>query len=163
MKKSARFLFETDLQWTTDKNGILSSRVINDKIRVSAPKLNTEKEKGNWSPEHLLISAVNAGFMTSFMFFAKQKHLDITAFSCEVIGHVEFRNERLKLTEINVYPKVAVENQASIKKAGEVIEITKQHCLVARALNVIIYYHPVVESGIQINRINEMQNSLFNT
>ena len=163
MKKKGRFLFETTLKWEADKKGILSSRVIGEKIKVTVPQLNSTDEKGLWSPEHLLISAVNSGFMTAFMYHARIKQLSICAFECEVIGQVELKNERLKFTEINVYPKVVIESPEAAKKANEVIELTKQHCLIARALNVITYYHPIVELNKKNNSAKKTQGTTLET
>ena len=145
MKKSGNFLFETQLKWQHDKKGILTSREITDTIKVATPWMFKDFGAGLWSPEHLLIGALSSCFMTTYMFYAKEKGLTVLNFDCEVIGLVELKNDKLKLTEINVYPTITVENSTLLDIAKEVIEITKINCLVAKALNVTIYYHPSLE------------------
>ena len=145
MKKTGQFLFETELKWIKDRKGSLSSRAITDPITVASPDILKTKKEGMWSPEHLLISAVSSSFMTTFLFYAKQAGLIVSAFDCEAIGLVELNNGKLIFTTINVYPKVGVEKKEWTEKATEVIELTKQNCLIPRALSVIIYYHPTIE------------------
>jgi len=145
MQKTGQFLFETQLKWQQDAKGILSSRAISDPIRVATPKIFKGIEGGMWSPEHLLIGAVSSCFMTTCLFYARQKGLPLSVFECEAIGQVELKHNKLKFTEINIYPKVAVEKNEMLDIAKEVIELTKQNCLITKALNVIVYYHPVIE------------------
>ena len=145
MKKTGQFLFGSKLKWVENTEGLLTSPEITDPIKVATPKIFKGLGDNMWSPEHLLISAVSSCFMTNYLFYAKQKGLSISRFECEAIGQVEIENSNLKFTMINIYPKVEVEKKEWADLAKEVIELTKQNCLVAKALNVIIYYHPSIE------------------
>lgn len=145
MKKSGQFLFNSQLKWLQDTKGVISSSEINDNIKVSTPKVFKGIEGGMWSPEHLLISAVSSCFMTTFLFYAKRKGLPVSEFDCEAIGQVELKHDKLKFSEVNIYPKIAIEKEEWREIADEAIELTKQNCLITKALSVIVYYHPVVE------------------
>lgn len=145
MKKTSQFLFGSKIKWIEDTEGLLTSPGITDPIKVATPKIFKGIRGDMWSPEHLLISAVSSCFMTTYLFYAKQKGLSISRFECEAIGQVEIENSNLKFTMINIYPKMEVEKQEWADIAKEVIELTKQNCLVAKALSVIIYYHPSIE------------------
>lgn len=145
MKKKGRFLFETELKWIEDSKGNLTSRIINDPIKVATPKIFKGVQGGMWSPEHLLISAVSSCFMTTCLFYAKQKGIPVSSFECEAIGQVELKNSKLEFTEINIYPKIGIEKQEWYDKAQAAIELTKQNCLITKALNVIVYYHPQID------------------
>ncbi len=145
MKKSGQFLFETQLHWQQDAKGVLTSKAITEPIKVAKPKVFKGIEGGLWSPEHLFIGSVSSCFMTTYLFYAKQKGLPLSGFECEVIGQVELKNDKLKFTEINVYPKVAVEKASMLDIAKQVNELSKQNCLITKALNVIVYYHPSFE------------------
>jgi organic hydroperoxide reductase OsmC/OhrA len=145
MKKSGQFLFESSLKWTEDTKGIITSRTASAPIKVSTPKVFKGVPGGLWSPEDLLINAVSACFMTTFLFYAKQKGLPVSSFDCDAIGQVEMKNGKLKFTTINVYPKVGIEKIEWTDHAREVIDLAKQNCLVSNALNVLIYHHPSIE------------------
>lgn len=145
MKKSGQFLFETQLKWQMETCGLLSSRVISEPIRVAAPSNLKAMDGSLWSPEHLFLGAINSSFMTTVLYYAKKKGLELSGFECETIGQVEFKNGKYKFTEVNVYPKIRVEKPSSEDPAKEIIELAKQNCLVTRSLNVIVYYHPFYE------------------
>lgn len=145
MKKTGQFLFESKIKWIEDTKGLITSLAVADSIKVATPKVFKGIGGDMWSPEHLLISAVSSCFMTTYLFYAKQKGLAIFHFECEAIGQVKLENNKLKFTVINIYPKVEVEKQEWADLAKEVIELTKQNCLVAKALSVIIYYHPSIK------------------
>ncbi len=145
MKKTGQFLFETTLKWIKESKGIFGSRVINDPITLASPDGFKGRKSGIWSPEHLVIGSVSSNFMTTFLFYAKQAGLTISNFDCEAIGSVELNKGNLKFTSINAYPNIGIEKGEWIDKAKTVIELTKQHSLVAKALGIIIYYHPSIE------------------
>ena len=147
MKKENTFLFETNIKWDHGTKGILTSIEATDPIESGTPKVFKGANEGVWSPEDLLLGSLNSCFMTTFLFYAKQKALPFTGFGCEAIGQVELKAGKLKLTSINIYPKVIIANDKHKSAALEVIEATQQHCLISKAISVIIYYHPSIETG----------------
>ena len=159
MKKTGNFLFESKIKWIENTKGLITSLAVADSIKVATPKVFKGIGGDMWSPEHLLISAVSSCFMTTFLFYAKKKGLPIFHFECEAIGQVELENKKLKFTVINIYPKVEVEKQELADLAKEVIELTKQNCLVAKALNVIIYYHPSIVISKYPSKIRQQRSS----
>ena len=159
MKKTGNFLFESKIKWIENTKGLITSLAVADSIKVATPKVFKGIGGDMWSPEHLLISAVSSCFMTTYLFYAKKKGLAISHFECEAIGQVELENNKLKFTVINIYPKVEVEKQEWADLAKEVIELTKQNCLVAKALNVIIYYHPSILISAHPTKIRQQRSS----
>ena len=97
--------------------------------------------------------------MTTCLFYAKQKGLPVSGFECEAIGQVELTNGKLQFTEINIYPKLGIEKQEWHDKALEAIELTRQNCLITKALSVAVYYHPQIEI---IPRIPAKKTQLLN-
>lgn len=159
MKKTGNFLFESKIKWIENTKGLITSLAVADSIKVATPKVFKGIGGDMWSPEHLLISAVSSCFMTTYLFYAKKKGLAISHFECEAIGQVELENNKLKFTVINIYPKVEVEKEEWADLAKEVIELTKQNCLVAKALNVIIYYHSSIVISAHPTKIKPLKNS----
>jgi organic hydroperoxide reductase OsmC/OhrA len=158
MKKAGQFLFESQLKWTEDTKGIITSRMAAGPIKVATPRVFNGVQGGLWSPEHLLINAVSSCFMTTYLYFAKHKGLPVSGFECEAIGQVELINGKLKFTTIHVYPKIGIEKPEWTGKVNEVIELTKQNCLITNALNIIVYYHPSVEVKPHTTEIKQQQN-----
>ncbi|HET9789143.1 MAG TPA: hypothetical protein VFP47_18550 [Pyrinomonadaceae bacterium] len=58
------YYYTTEVQWTGERHGDLSAPVL-PSLRVDAPP--ELKVAGVWTPEHLLVGAVNSCFMTTFL------------------------------------------------------------------------------------------------
>ncbi len=59
--------YEVDLTWTNDRKGTISSPVLNSSIEVATPPEFPKGIPGIWSPEHLLVAAVNSCYMTTVL------------------------------------------------------------------------------------------------
>jgi peroxiredoxin-like protein len=145
MSKSNQFLFDVQLNWLKNREGIFTSRSVHDTMKVSTPKAFSGGEEGMWSPEHLLLCSVSSCFMTTFLYYAKKAGLAVTHFECGAIGQVELREGKLHYTCINLYPVAKTASQNLLKKAQEVLKQAEADCLIARTLNTDIFYHSVAE------------------
>ncbi|MES1225955.1 MAG: OsmC family peroxiredoxin, partial [Bacteroidota bacterium] len=62
--------YEVKLNWESDRKGLMSSPVLNSSIEVATPPEFPKGIHGIWSPEHLLVAAVNSCMMTTFLAIA---------------------------------------------------------------------------------------------
>ncbi len=140
MTKLNRYLFDVQLNWLKNREGIFTSRSVHDTMKVSVPG---DSDDGKWSPEHLLLCALCSSFMTTFFFYAEKEGLTTSHFECSAIGQVELINGKLQYTSINVYPIAKVANTAKVKKARELLGMAEADCLIARTLDTDIFYHSI--------------------
>ncbi len=140
MNKRNRFLFDVQLNWIKNKEGIFTSRSVHDTMKVSVPG---DSGDGMWSPEHLLLCALCSSFMTTFLFYAEKEGFITTHFECSAVGQVELINGKLQYISINVYPVAKVADTANVKKARELLSIAEADCLIARTLDTDIFYHSI--------------------
>ena len=75
-------------------------------IEVATPPDFPKGMPGIWSPEHLLIAAVNCCLMTTFLAIAEKSKLDYDSFECKAIGWVDRAEGKLQVTKIVLKPKV---------------------------------------------------------
>ena len=68
-KTDKQFFFEVQLNWLTDKKGLLSAKDASGTLHVATPPAFGGEGKP-WTPEHYFLSAVSSCFMTTFLFFA---------------------------------------------------------------------------------------------
>jgi peroxiredoxin-like protein len=148
MNKSNQFLFDVQLNWLKNREGIFTSRSVQDTMKVSTPKAFSGGEEGMWSPEHLLLCSLSSCFMTTFLFYAKKAGLAVTHFECGAIGQVELHEGKLHYRYINLYPVAKVASRDLLKKAQEVLKQAEADCLIARTLNTDIFYHSVAEMDV---------------
>ncbi|RYD87166.1 MAG: hypothetical protein EOP50_21205 [Sphingobacteriales bacterium] len=63
--------YDVAVAWEAGRHGTLSSPVLHDRITVATPPEFAKGEAGTWSPEHLLVAAVNSCLMTTFLAIAE--------------------------------------------------------------------------------------------
>jgi organic hydroperoxide reductase OsmC/OhrA len=149
-KTSKQFYFETQLNWLADAKGILMTKGAAGVLHVGmAPQFGGEGKP--WTPEHLFLSSLSSGFMTTYLLYARKLHFEISGFSCDAIGQIEITEGKYKFTTINLYPKIFIADEALREKANLAMEKTHRNCLVANSVNAEIFYHSVV----CLNKVSE--------
>jgi organic hydroperoxide reductase OsmC/OhrA len=136
-------LFEVRLNWLDAARGILTGNNTGNGIYVATPP-DFGGEKGDWSPEHLLVGAVCGSFMTTYLAYAKKADFHPSHLDCSAIGHVQVEKGSYRFTHINLYPQVFIANEALRKKATLALEKTYRHCPVANSLRAELFYHSQV-------------------
>jgi peroxiredoxin-like protein len=132
--------YQVNLEWNKDRIGEVSSPILNQKIQVATPPQFPGGVEGIWSPEHLFTAAVNSCFMTTFLSIAEKSRLSFTSFKCEAKGKLELVEKSLKMTEVELFPILTIENENDKDKAIKILEKSEQACLISNSImsNVIL-------------------------
>lgn len=139
-KNDKVFLFETRLHWLAEDRGIMHAHAANGPLYTSSPAEFGGSGK-EWSPEHLLLSAIDSCYMLTFVGFAKKANLSFTHLECNAIGQVQLVDGKYKFSIINVYPKIQISNEAFRELANATALKTQRYCLVSNSINAEIIYH----------------------
>jgi peroxiredoxin-like protein len=126
--------YQVDLEWKENKIGEISSPILNDKIAVATPPEFPAGIEGVWSPEHLFTAAVNSCFMTTFLAIAEKSRLNFKAFTCQAKGKLELVEKTFKMTEVNLYPVLTLENIEDQEKANKVLVKSENACLISNSI-----------------------------
>src|SRR5215510_3581693 len=97
LKNNKPIIFSTGLLWTGDKSGTVSLIPAQKKLLVSTPAEFGGPE-GDWSPEHLFLSSVTSGFMSTYLTFVTKMKIENTGFECTATGQVELIDGKYKFT-----------------------------------------------------------------
>ena len=87
-----------------------------------------------WSPEQLLLAAVNACFVLTFRAVAAASGLAFTSIAVEAEGFVDRVDGRTRFTEIVLRPKIALVVERDRQRLARVLDKTERACLVAASL-----------------------------
>ena len=139
-KSDKTFLFEANLNWLAEDRGIMYAHGANGPIYVTTPAQFGGSGK-EWSPEHLLLSAVIGCYMSTFISFAKKTGVDFSHLECTATGQVELAEGRFRFTHINVYPKIYITGESMRENTNKAIEKTAHYCLISNSINASIIYH----------------------
>lgn len=136
--------YEVSLQWNEGRKGILSSPALKSAIEVATPPEFKKGEPGIWSPEHLLVAAVNGCFMTTLFAIAENSSLDIIDFTSRAKGKLELVRGKYQMTEITIAPTIALKSAAYKEKAFKVLEKTEAACIITNSIKPSVSVVPAI-------------------
>lgn len=136
--------FNVNLQWLNDRKGEISSPELASVIEVATPPPFAKGIEYIWSPEHLLTAAVNSCFMTTFLAIAENSKLEFTHFACDAKGKLEQIEGKFLMTEVNLFPKLVLKNEADKDKALRIIQKSEAACLISNSIKSKVTLEPTV-------------------
>jgi peroxiredoxin-like protein len=110
----------------------------------SAPPLDFDGPGDAWSPEHLLLAAVDACFLFTLRAVARASKLEFIALELSSEGTVDRANGVTRFTEIVLRPKLTLAPGTDRARALWVLEKSKKACLVTASLSAPVRLEPDV-------------------
>jgi organic hydroperoxide reductase OsmC/OhrA len=108
----------------------------------SAPPVGYDGPGDAWSPEHLLVAAVEACFLFTFRAVAKHAGIECTMSDLAGEGVVSRQDGIIRFTEIVLHPKLAVPAGIDMERVMRALEKTERACLVSASLSTPIRIKP---------------------
>lgn len=136
--------YSVDLSWTNDRKGTISSAVLNDKIEVATPPEFKGGMVGIWSPEHLLVAAVNSCLMTTFLAIAENFKLEFESFDCSAEAKLEVVEGKYMISEVVLKPKLSILNEEDSEKALKVLTKAEKACLISNSVKSVVTMEPTI-------------------
>jgi peroxiredoxin-like protein len=136
--------YEVNVDWKELKLGNLASPHLDSTIEVATPPEFEGGIAGVWSPEHLLVAAVNSCLMTTFLAIAQNSKLAFTKFKCNAKGKLEKIEGKYLISEITLLPIVHVVNEADKERAERVLVKAEANCLITNSIKATIVFMPTV-------------------
>ena len=114
----------------------------------SAPPKDFDGPGDAWSPEHLLLAAVETCFMFTFRAVAQASKFDFVSLALSGSGTVDRKDGTTRFTEIALRPRLTLPRGADPERARRMLEKGKTACLVTASLSVPLHLEAeiVVES-----------------
>jgi peroxiredoxin-like protein len=97
-----------------------------------------------WSPEQLLLAAVDACFVLTFRAIAQASRIEFTALAVEAEGIVDRADGGMRFTEIVLRPRVAIPGGADTVRVRRALEKAEKTCLVSASLSTPIRLEPEI-------------------
>jgi peroxiredoxin-like protein len=110
----------------------------------AAPPVEFDGPGDAWSPEQLLLAAVDSCFLFTLRAVAQSSRLEFTSLELESEGTVDRRNGGLAFTEIVLRPRLRVPAGTDAERAFRVIEKAKKTCLVSASLATPVRVEPEI-------------------
>ena len=108
----------------------------------SAPPLDFDGPGDAWSPEHLLLAAVETCFLFTLRAVAKASKIELDALELSSEGVVDRQDGVTRFTEIVLRPRLTVPAGTDRQRALWVLQKSEQTCLVSASLATPIRLEP---------------------
>jgi peroxiredoxin-like protein len=136
--------YEVDLNWLHDRLGVIYSPDLNDEINVATPPQFPKGIEKVWSPEHLLVAAVNSCLMTTFLAIAENSKLEYKHFTSKASGKLEMVDGKYLISEITLKPLLTINDEADREKSELVLRKSEKACLISNSIKSTIIFEPEV-------------------
>lgn len=110
----------------------------------TAPPIDFDGPGDAWSPEHLLLAAVQSCFLFTLRSVARASKLDFVSLELDASGTVDRHEGRTRFTEIILRPRLVILEGTDRERALRVLESAEKHCLVSASLLTPVRLEPEV-------------------
>jgi len=91
-------------------------------------------QEGDWSPEHLFVTALNTCLMLTFLNLAERRGVELKAYESSAEGLLEFSDGRYRITTVTVRPRVTLKSAAGIDVARELMGKVEEQCFISNSI-----------------------------
>ncbi len=137
--------YEVKVNWEAERKGLMSSPVLNTNIEVATPPEFPKGMPGIWSPEHLLVAAVNSCLMTTFLAIAENFKFDFIHFESNANGTLEKVDGKFMMSEVVLSPVLTIAPDADKEKALRILEKSEAACLISNSVKAKIVFKPEIK------------------
>ncbi len=110
----------------------------------AAPPLDFGGPGDAWSPEHLLLAAIETCFLFTLRAVAEASRVSFTALELSSSGTVDRKDGVTRFTEIVLRPRLTVAPGTDPERARRVMEKSEQACLVSASVSTPIRIEPEI-------------------
>lgn len=136
--------YSVNVNWEKDRKGIMSSPVLESNIEVATPPEFPKGIAGIWSPEHLLVAAVDSCLMTTFLAIAENSRFEFISFESYAIGKLEKIEGKYLISEIVLSPVLTVPAGTDPEKAMRILQKSEAACLISNSVKATIVFKPEI-------------------
>ncbi len=136
--------YNVDLNWETERKGMMSSPVLQSTIEVATPPEFPKGMSGIWSPEHLLVAAVNSCLMTTFLAIAENSKFNFDKFESNASGKLERVDNKFMISEITLSPVLTIHEENDRDRALRILEKSEAACLISNSVKSKIIFQPKI-------------------
>jgi peroxiredoxin-like protein len=134
--------YQVSLSGNPHGYGVLSSSRLPD--LPTAPPLEFGGAGDAWSPEHLLLAAVESCFLFTLRAVVKASGLEFLSLELDSHGIVDREDGTTRFTEIVLRPRLTIAPHVDAERARRALEKAERACLVSASLRTPIRLEPEV-------------------
>jgi organic hydroperoxide reductase OsmC/OhrA len=136
------FHYQVGVRWDSEKRGVLTVPGKPDLQIASPPEF--RGHPGIWSPEDLLVAAVNACTMTTFLSAVIRRRISLVSYECDAEGTLEMADGTFRFTHVTLRPRIVVTGEENRQQALDAFHEAETGCLIANSIIAKIQAQPEI-------------------
>jgi organic hydroperoxide reductase OsmC/OhrA len=137
------FRYANNLVWNSARRGRLSVPGKPELDVGSPPEF--KGEPGIWSPEELLVGALNACMMLTFLTLTRSKGVELVGYDSAAEGLLENVDGKYQITQVTVQPCVVLKTQADLEAAQTIMGEVERNCFISNSIKAEIKLVPQLQ------------------
>ena len=97
-----------------------------------------------WSPEHLLLGAVESCLLLTFRAIARASKFEFISMEVDAEGVVDRQGGVTRFTSITLRPKLVIGADADVERARQLLAKAEKNCLVSASLSTPVRLEPQI-------------------
>ena len=97
-----------------------------------------------WSPEHLLLGAIESCFLLTFRAIARHSKFAFISLEVAAEGLVDRKDGVTRFTTVTLRPKLVVGADADVDRARQLLAKAEKACLVTASLSTPVHLEPEI-------------------
>lgn len=104
-------------------------------------------DRSRYNPEELLVSSLSSCHMLWYLHLCAVNNIVVTSYEDNATGVMEEdTNGGGRFTEVTLYPKVVIIDEAQLEKANELHAEANKLCFIANSCNFSIKHQPIINA-----------------
>lgn len=142
VKKYKTFTYHTNIQWTSDRQGMLRADG-KPELNISSPP-EFKGIPGVWTPEDLFVAAVEICQMSTFLAFGIRKELPLRSYKSAAEGTLEFVDGNYRFTKVVVRPEIVVGSSWTKEQVEQLVHTAHDNCLIGNSITAEVVVEPKI-------------------
>ena len=138
--------FTVEVEWQKGLEGKAAPRGVSAEVAFAVPA-EFGGPGGEWTPEHFFAAGINTCIMATFLGIAQGSKLPLASYSSEATATLEKTPAGLRMTEVEIRPRITVKNEADRDRALRLIEKAETLCPISHSVTAKVTLSPTVEVG----------------
>jgi len=139
------FRFKNSLIWNTGLRGRTSASG-KPEMEIGSPT-EFKGDPGVWSPEELLVGALNACLMLTFVSWAQNKGVQVVAYESKAEGLLENVDGKYRITEVSVQPSLVLKSPTDVEAARAIMNEVEGNCFISNSIRAKVKLAPQFRIG----------------
>lgn len=137
-----KFEYTTNLEWTSEKRGILRAKGKPD-IEVACPP-EFGGHPGIWSPEDLFVGSVEVCMLTTFLWFVNKENVALKSYRSKTSGTVELVGGVFRFSSITVTMNIGISYENDRNIIEKILKKVKRACLISNSIQADVNIESVI-------------------